>query len=195
MTWSIEAQALFENAMKTAESGLRAVLLEKAVRLDPDYFEAHVELGRAYVKLGKLKLAERSYITALAISDDGFAHLLLGNVYYATGDLDAAVREFRRGGELEPVDSLVAYCLGDVAWKSGDLEQAEAHYRESVRLCPDNANARRRLGVFLIETDRAEHGAVELRRAYALEPLDHRVIRDCERYSVLVEAPWPGRPN
>jgi len=75
-----------------------AAELEKAIALDPDGANSHVQLGAALMQLEQPDRAERELLRAyqLAGSKVGIAQLLLGQIYYAEKKFAAAQRAFEQ---------------------------------------------------------------------------------------------------
>src|SRR5262249_15694154 len=72
--------------------------LEKAINLDPDAANSHVQLGAALMQLEQADRAERELLRGyeLAGSTDGLAQLLLGQMYYAKKRFAAVQRAFEQ---------------------------------------------------------------------------------------------------
>ncbi len=72
--------------------------LEKAIAIDPDGANSHVQLGAALMQLQQADRAERELLRGyeLAGSKVGIAQLLLGQIYYAEGKFAAAQKAFEQ---------------------------------------------------------------------------------------------------
>ena len=118
----------------------------EAIRLKPDYAEAHTNLGLALYGSGDVSGAIAEYREAIRLKPDLVQpHSNLGNALSdrATWRCVAACREAIR---LKP-DFAEAHCnLGLALKNSGDVRGAIAEYREAVRLKPDLAEAHSNLG-------------------------------------------------
>ena len=77
---------------------------QAALRINPDYAEAHYNLGVVYGQQGRTDEAIREYQAALRINPDyAEAHYNLGVVYWATGpQLREAIREYPGGAADQP---------------------------------------------------------------------------------------------
>jgi len=77
-----------------ANAGQIERLLEDAVALDPQFADAHLELGALYAEQAKYSDAIPEYRRAIAINPDlAAAHYRLAQVYARTGDRAAAETE------------------------------------------------------------------------------------------------------
>lgn len=64
----------------------------------------------------------------------GYNHL--GTFYSQKGDLERALKEFKKALELEPYRAEAHFNLANINLKMGEIEAAEEGYREAVRLNP-----------------------------------------------------------
>ena len=71
--------------------------LTRAKSIDPDYAEAHINIGVAYGKSGKYKEAIESFNQALMIDPDyAFAHYNLGIAYDESGKVEKAIGSYKQ---------------------------------------------------------------------------------------------------
>lgn len=96
---------------------------------------------------------------------DGPAHVLLGRVHLAAGDLEAAYRELRQALAANPRDVDALYYQGIVA---GRLAQQQFRHLEEV--VPDSPRLHQLLAESLEAQDRRESAEAEYDRALAARP-------------------------
>src|SRR5262249_41075642 len=85
-----------------AEGELRIAEFEAAIRLRPDYAEAHNNLGLVYTQTGDDDKAIAQFREAIrARADYADAHANLGAILTAT-DVETSVRELERAVALQP---------------------------------------------------------------------------------------------
>lgn len=105
-----------ERARKLFASGKLADAareLEKALALDPDFAEAHENLGALYVKLQRPAEAEAHLRRAIELNpSSSFAHSDLSAVQLMAGDWEAAERSARRALELSRGNNWARFMLG-----------------------------------------------------------------------------------
>ena len=119
----------------------------EAMRLKPDFAEAHINLGVALRDQGKLDEAIAEYREALRLKPDhAEAHSNLGLALSDQGKLDEAIAEYREAIRLKPDHAMPRYNLGNALGDQGKLDEAIAEYREAIRLKPDLAEAHINLG-------------------------------------------------
>jgi TolB-like protein/Flp pilus assembly protein TadD len=153
-------------------------LLEKAVRLDPEFAAAQAELSHAYgLRVAQfapndalaLERAELAAEKALRLDPD------LAESHYAAGQLlwgvvknrfwaERAVREFKRALALNPNLDEVHHHLGQVYLHIGLLDQAVAELEKTLDLQPADNNAIRRIGITLIYRGQYEEGLRTIRQ-------------------------------
>jgi|CZKI01.1.fsa_nt_gi tetratricopeptide (TPR) repeat protein len=123
---------------------------EEAVRLKPDFAEAHNNLGRALEATpGRLNDAIGHYEEALRLAPDSAeAHNNLGGALEALpGRLDEAIAQYGEALRLKPDFAEAHNNLGSALQSiPGRLNKAVAHYGEALRLRPGFAEAHNNLG-------------------------------------------------
>ena len=106
---------------------------QEAVRLKPDYAEAHNSLGVALGDRGQLPKAVEHYLEALRLKPDyAEAHSNLGSALKDEGDLDEAIACFDRAMALKPGDAWIHSNLVYTLMFCPDYD-AEALYQEHRR--------------------------------------------------------------
>ncbi len=83
--------------------------LTRAIELNPDLAEAYGNRGRAYEGLGDGEKALADYDRAIELSHDTQAYFNRAMLRYATGDFDAADRDFREVIDRDPPDSYLRF--------------------------------------------------------------------------------------
>ena len=87
--------------------------LEKAVGLDPDFAEAHQNLGAMYLMLDRPAEAEPHIRQAIQLNTlSSFAHADLSAVQLLAGDLEGAERSARRALQLSGGNDWARFVLG-----------------------------------------------------------------------------------
>ena len=135
-----------------------AKLLETAVRLVPEYPDAHLELGEVYLELHRRIDAEKEFRTAHDLSPESLRALLdLGRLYLeeadvqlATGASQNSIRPLlARSRELlaeavirDPNSAMAGYLLGTVYFRSASYDNAESELKRALALDKGMAPAR-----------------------------------------------------
>jgi protein O-mannosyl-transferase len=121
-------------------------LLREAIRLRPEYADAHYNLGRIYGLQDRPAeaAAEFQQVTRLRPSD-AEAHYNLGTAYAALDRLGDAIDEFRDAIRLRPTYTNAHFNLGVAHALRGDCPSANTAFSEALRLDPNLHQARRAL--------------------------------------------------
>jgi len=102
-----------ELAEKTPEAALFS--FKRAADLDPDWSAPLVNMGAAFVKLGRLTRARTCYEMALGIDPDNpTAHANLGRWFAKTGKREQALHCFQAALRLDPRDAGTLAALAHV---------------------------------------------------------------------------------
>jgi len=136
------ANKAYERASKFARAndvGRAAMELESAIALDPEFGEAHAELGVQYARLGRYREAEAEFLrTTELIPYDPLPHTNLAWVELQFRDLAAAERSLRCAIQLSPANAMASMLLGLVLLGAPET-QAEGirHLEYDARTIPD----------------------------------------------------------
>ncbi len=138
-------QAVFADAARHHQIGRihdAVTRYERTLLLNPDFADAHNNLGVALVQLGRMADAHAHFGRAVALNP-GYAdaHNNLGNSLAAQGRLEDAVAHFELACALEPALVNARNNLGVALVQLGRLDDAEAHYRRVLALNPDDPEA------------------------------------------------------
>ena len=102
---------------------------------DPDYADAHINLGRLHHEDRELVDAERHYREAIRCAPDEFiGHFNLAVLLEDRGGMDEAARAYRRALELDPESADAHYNLGLLLESRGLRDDAMRHYMNARRL-------------------------------------------------------------
>jgi superkiller protein 3 len=146
-------------------------LFQKAIRLDPDFGDAHYELGSALGMRGQWQQAIFEFREAIRLQpNDQASHYNLGHALLTEQDLDAAISELRTAIQLKPDDAYAYTDLGIALDRQGKRDEAIAAYRQAICLEPSNAVIHANLGVALVRQGKHEEGIARLREALRLQP-------------------------
>ncbi len=115
----------------------------KAIELNPNFADAHLNLGNILIDLGKLKDAELSTRKAIELNPNfANAHLNLGNILIDLGKLKDAELSTRKAIELNPNFANAHLNLGNIMRNLGNLKEAEVSYLKAIELEPSFVDAK-----------------------------------------------------
>jgi tetratricopeptide (TPR) repeat protein len=143
----------------------------EAIRIKPDYAEAHNALGTALRDTRKADNAMAEYREAIRLRPDfAEAHYNLGCALSDKGRTDEAITEYREAIRLKP-DYAEAHCnLGIALRDRGQLDDAIAEYRQAIRHKKDLATAHINLAEALWQQHRPDEAIAEYREALRIDP-------------------------
>jgi tetratricopeptide (TPR) repeat protein len=146
--------------------------LREALRLSPNYPDAHNNLGLALVKAGRAAEAVPHFQAALSVTDKPDIHHNLGSALDALGHTDDAIREYEAALALEPDRYLTLVVLAKDLAAHGRFAEAEAHLRYALELNPVEVEPRRLMAVTLTVDGRVEDAIGQYREILRRNPDD-----------------------
>jgi Tfp pilus assembly protein PilF len=154
----------------------------QALRIKPNYAEAHVNLATILRRLGKADESEKEYRVALSLQPDNVeAHSGYGALLLGQGRANEALREFREVVELRPEYANGRYDLGRMLATLGRTGEAMAQFSETIRLRPDHAEAHHSLGFALVSRGRLNEALAQFAAEAQLKPTDASVHNNLGR--------------
>jgi tetratricopeptide (TPR) repeat protein len=189
---NLAAIACFE----TGDAPTAATLLETAIEHQPDFVDAHNNLGNVLKAQGDLLRAESAYRDAIEIAPSYFdAHFNLGIVLEAMGRPGEAQESYKNALDIQP-DFLPAYLNSGNACKAlGKLDEARDYYRWVLEVEPRNVDALNNMGAVFYELTRYEEAESTYRKALEIDS-GHAdtlynlgvLLHDVERYEEAADA-------
>ena len=141
---------------------------KKAILLNPDYAEAHYNLGRAYQAMNQFNDSILSYRKAIASKPNyPEAYNNLGGTFQNLYQLDDAVESYKKALKLKPDYAEVHFSLGLTLHELGKFRDAVEHFEKTIDLKPNFADAHNNLGKTLYSL--GEHNS-------AISHFDHTII-------------------
>jgi Flp pilus assembly protein TadD len=148
-----------------------AAHFEKALRIDPNFYDGLVGMG--VTREFQDRLPEAIYYIQAAIRsqpDAPTAHLQLGHVLWQQNNDQAALEEIRRASELAPKDADIRADLGLALQLVGRVPEAVEQFHQALRMNPDNAEAHANLGLALLASGKPRDSISEFEMALRLKP-------------------------
>jgi len=160
---------------------------ERALKLNPRYTEAALNLAVLYADIGKVDESVELHAGALAAAVSGdekvdqYAlgkianmHADVADAYEEIGMFENAARQYRQALQVCPDFADLRTRLGNVLREMGDFAGAEAEYRQARQSRPTYVPARVYLGVALFAQGKKEEAIAEWEGAIGLDP-DNRL--------------------
>jgi len=172
--------------------------LREAIRLAPEFSDAHYNLGGVLQSQGSIYQAIAAYRQAIAFDPTyGEAHNNLGTLLENIGDRDNAVAHYRLAIQFQPRQAAAHFNLAN-ALMMGDrdevvLDEAVAELNRAVELDPNYAEAHNRLGALYVADGQLRTGIAEYRKALTIDPSLVRAL--VELAWLLATGPESGMRN
>ena len=139
---------------------------KKAIKLDPNYADAHLALGSIYFAKGMMDEAVAECKKAIKLDPNyADAHLVLGGTYSSRGMVNEGIAEFKKAVKIDP-NWVEARCvLGVVYMGKGMFDDAIAQFKRAININPNWAEAHNGLGVAYSEKGMIDEGIAEFKQA------------------------------
>ncbi|MBN1207479.1 MAG: zinc-ribbon domain-containing protein [Myxococcaceae bacterium] len=145
---------------------------QRALKADPNLFEANLYLGRFYLRLRR-NVDARAQLddAAKKAPDTAGVHAGLGELALTENKVELAKQEFERAAELDPSLAEAYLGLSRVALLNGDLEKARASANKALELDPHLLkDGRLQRGTVLWRLGQLDEAVVELEKAKEEDP-------------------------
>lgn len=143
----------------------------KALFLYPEFFDAHLLLGMAFMDLRDWANAETAFNRALEIKpDDPTALFASGEVYWREKRHQEAEASLLAGLKLDEKNWHGYFTLGRLYWDDGDTVKAAGAIGHTLQLKPDFAEAHLLAGNILLKLGETHRARVEYEEYLRLAP-------------------------
>lgn len=134
-------EELFEHALDCeADPDLLPQTVEiyrQVLELEPDWIEAHINLGVALYQLGRVEEARKEFAAAVELDPlSGISRYNLGCVLEEQGRIDEAIEHLCRAARAMPAHADVHFNLALAYEKRGDRELARREWLAYLRYAP-----------------------------------------------------------
>ncbi|HTS17271.1 MAG TPA: tetratricopeptide repeat protein [Verrucomicrobiae bacterium] len=146
-------------------------VLQRAVRMKPDYAEGWADLGHTLLLANRLDDAIQSLEQALHLDPEyAEAHDDLGCALLQTGQIAEAIRHHREAVRLKPDWALGQFDLGLALQETEQRSEAITRYKEALRLNPNLVEAHIDLAILLSQVGSNQEARLQLEEAAWLRP-------------------------
>ncbi|MBF0154317.1 MAG: tetratricopeptide repeat protein [Magnetococcales bacterium] len=144
---------------------------QQALRIEPNFVEAHYNLGNLLRDMQRPEEAEAAYHQALRLKPDyAAAHNNLGTLLQHQHRFTEAETALRQALHHKPDFAEAHVNLGNLLKERHRPDEAETALRQALRIRPDYAEAHNHLGLLLYETKRFTEAETALRQALHSKP-------------------------
>jgi len=145
--------------------------LEKAIAIYPNFPEAQIKLGTAYMDAKEWDKAELALKRAIELAPDASnAFFALGELYMQQKKYSEAEQRLRQGLRIDNHSWRGHFALGRVYWASGDVQQAAKQIALTLQLNQDLADAHLLAGNILLRNGKREDARTEFEAYLRLAP-------------------------
>ncbi len=143
---------------------------EKALALDPNLMQAHVNLISLYARLSEDDKAEEHYRAAIRLDPHSAdAYYDYGVLEMKRGNLAEAEQAYRSALECNRFYPEAHNNLGDLLERQGKLDEAAEQFRLAIANKPDYRRAHFHLGRILVNEEKYPEAIEELKRTLSPE--------------------------
>ena len=119
----------------------------KVLELDPNYVDAHNNLGVIFQGLGENQKAKKCFEKAIEINPNfADAYNNLGVIFQGLGENQKAKSCFEKAIELNPTYAEAYYNIGIIFKGLGEIEKVKECYEKAIELNPNYTDAHYNLG-------------------------------------------------
>jgi len=163
---------------------------QKAVRIRPDYAEAHYNLGGALAGQRDYRAGAKALQNAIDANPSyAEAYNNLGVVLQSEGRLGKAIDQYQKAIKIRPDYAFAQHNLGNAFLAEGKLEQAIEHLSAAIRIEPSYAEAHYSLGSALGRQGQLEEEIAHYRRAIEAKPDYARALHNLGVVLLLADRP------
>jgi len=172
-TYQVQYGVELERQGKLEES---AAAHEKALEIDPNLVQAHINLIELYGRLGQFEKAEEHYRASVRIEPGSAeSYYNYGVLLLSAEKYSQAEEAFRKTIEINPFHAGAHNNLGYLLERQSNFSEAEAEYRKAIEDKPSDRQAHFNLGRILVNQKNFREGILELRKT--IEPEDENTPR------------------
>jgi tetratricopeptide (TPR) repeat protein len=148
-----------------------AAHFEKALQIDPNFYDGLVVMGVTRAHQGRLPEAMEYFQSAIRSQPDvPKARVQLAHVLWQEKRDEAALEEMRRASQLAPKDADIRADFGLALAMVGRIPEAIEQLHEALRLNPNSAEAHNNLGLALLASGKARESIPEFEVTLRLKP-------------------------
>ena len=122
---------------------LKIASAQDAVKKRPTDFASHLDLGSAYLEVGKDEEAAQEFETVIKLAPKNYiGYYALANAYVVTGREDEAIKLFVKAIDRVPGDGALYYGLGDLYMQREEWKNAIVVLEVGVAVEPSASDTR-----------------------------------------------------
>jgi tetratricopeptide (TPR) repeat protein len=143
----------------------------KALKINPNYDEAHINIGIIFADQGKTEQAINHFQKVLSINPNSHgAYNNLGAVLAKQGKMDEAIDHYLMALKIYSDNEKAQVNLGVVLAEQGKTDEAISRFHKALQIKPDYAEAHNGLGNALAKQGKTERAIGHYIEALRLDP-------------------------
>ena len=144
---------------------------EHSININPNFIDAHYNLGKTLKKLKDFSGSIISYKKAIELKPNyAEAYNNLGNIYKEINQLSLANFNYTKAIEIKPFLFEAYYNLGNIKKDLGKITESIHYYKKAINLNPNYAEAYNELGGAQIDIGKLKNGILSYKKAIELKP-------------------------
>ena len=148
-----------------------AAHFEKALQIDPNFYDGLVAMGVTHAHQGRLPEAIEYFQTAIRSQPDTpKAHVQLAHALWTQNRDQEALEEMRRALQFAPKDADIRADFALALELVGRIPEAIEQFHEALRMNPNNAETHANLGLALLASGKPRESIPEFEMALRLKP-------------------------
>jgi tetratricopeptide (TPR) repeat protein len=162
-----------DRLMDENDTNMAIEAYKQAIKLNPDFAEAHFKLGIAY-GLMEMQMEPEGHV-ADTLDSKGRTH--------SEKSFERAVEAYKKWLDANPDDDVAHYNLGRTYNKLNKDDEAEREFRQAVKLKPEDTEYQTELGNILIKLAKYREAIGPLKKAVEIDPTNERaasLLEDAE---------------
>ena len=129
--------------MEANELALASNYFRQAIQLQPNYIDAHYNLGNSLREQKKYQLAIIQYTKVIEINSKHIkSRLNIASIFDRKGQFDKALDEYQRVIEIDANCGQAYSSMGSLLRRKGDKDGAINCYERALQISPDNESVR-----------------------------------------------------
>lgn len=153
------------------ETGEEISMLQEAILIDPDLYNARNNLGIALSRQGRLDEATAQFSEALRIKPGDKETLNnIGNVFAAQGKTDKALSYYYEAIQGRLSDPEILGNIAGALAAQGNVDEAINYYSRALQIDPDHLEAHRKLGSIYINQGSFNTATKHFQEVVRLDP-------------------------
>jgi len=146
-------------------------LCQEALKIEPNFAEAYLLLGRIYDSEGVHHLADKQFRVARDLKPgDGEVYVAMGSHYIITQEYDSAFYYYRKALFLNVRDKDVYNNMGNIYSSKTEWNEAIRSYEMALRIDSGFAEPHYGLGVVFLKQDKIDQSIAEFKKASEIKP-------------------------